>query len=145
PLFSFLTATSGIAAIGQNYVGWGTAFIDVDLDGWEDLFIVNGHAIRHPPKEVGRKQQPVLLLNRQGKFRKASRLIGDYQRTPRLGRGVAFGDLDNDGRVDLVISNVNEPAAVLRGVGGKEHHWLGVQLVGKDHARAVGAKVELEV
>lgn len=144
-LFHFLTSESGIAALGQNYVGWGTAFLDADLDGWEDLFIVNGHAIRFPAKEVGRKQQPVLMLNRKGKFRKASRMIGDYQQTPHLGRGIAFGDLDNDGRIDLVISHINEPVAVLHGIGGKEHHWLGVQLVGKDHACIVGAKVVLEV
>jgi hypothetical protein len=61
------------------------------------------------------------------------------------GRGVGFGDLDNDGRIDLVISHINDPVSILRGIGGQGRHWLGVQLVGKDNADVVGAKVELEV
>jgi hypothetical protein len=146
PLFQFRTTAAGIAAIGQKYVGWGTNFLDADLDGWEDLFVTNGHAIRFPTgKEVSRKQQPVLLLNQGGKFREASKRIGGYHATPRLGRGVGFGDLDNDGRTDLVISHTNEPGAVLRGIGGDGHHWLGVSLEGKDHACAVGAKAVWEV
>ncbi len=146
PFFHFRTAAVGIAAIGQKYVGWGTAFLDVDLDGWEDLFVANGHAIRHPTgKESSRKQQPVLLRNLEGKFRNISAQMGSYYQTPHLARGVGVGDLDNDGRTDLVISHMNEPVAVLRGIGGKDHHWLGVQLVGKDHACVVGAKAVLDV
>ncbi len=146
PFFHFRTAALGIAAIGQRYVGWGTAFLDADLDGWEDLFVSNGHAIRFPTgKDATRRQRPVLLLNKEGKFRDAGRRLGDYFGEPRLGRGVAAGDLDNDGRVDLAVSHMNEPAAVLRGVGGKDHRWLGVQLVGKDNACVVGARAVLEV
>ncbi|MDB5312459.1 MAG: hypothetical protein JWO38_6661 [Gemmataceae bacterium] len=141
PSFQFHTAAAGIAAIGQKYVGWGTAFLDADLDGWEDLFVANGHAIRYPTgRQASRKQHPVLLLNQLGRFRDASDRIGDYAATPRLARGVGFGDLDNDGRTDLVICHVNEPAAVLRGVGGKDHHWLGVRLGGKGHSCVVGAR-----
>lgn len=144
--FQFRSTAAGIGAIGQQYVGWGTAFLDADLDGWEDLLIVNGHAIRYPTgKSVSRKQRPVLLHNQGGKFRLASRRLGEYERTPRLGRGVAFGDLDNDGRVDLVVSHTNEPVAVLRGVGGEGNGWLGVRLVGKDHACVVGARATLAV
>jgi enediyne biosynthesis protein E4 len=146
PFFHFRTAAVGIAAIGQKYVGWGTGFVDVDLDGWEDLFIANGHAIRYPTgKDSSRKQQPVLLRNVQGKFRNISPQIGSYFEKARLARGVGIGDLDNDGRIDLVISHMNEPVAVLRGTGGKDHHWLGIELVGKDHACIVGAKAVLEV
>ena len=146
PSFRFRTTASGIAAIGQKYVGWGTAFIDADLDGWEDLFISNGHAIRYPNgKEANRKQLPVLLLNDGGKFRIASKRLGDYFKTPHLGRGVGFGDLDNDGRIDLVVSHLNEPVAVLRGIGGPANHWLGVRLVGKDHACTVGARAVFTV
>jgi hypothetical protein len=144
--FTYQTVTAGLAAGSQKYVGWGTAFVDVDLDGWEDLFVVNGHAVRyHSAAGVGRKQPPVLYRNLGGKFQEISRQIGSYRARPSLARGVGFGDLDNDGRVDLVISHVNEPVAVLRGVGGKGRHWLGVQVVGRNGADVVGARVALRV
>jgi FG-GAP repeat. len=145
PFFHFRTAAAGIAAIGQKYVGWGTAFVDADLDGWEDLFVANGHAVRYPTgQESTRKQRPVLLMNQgAGKFRAASDRIGTYTQAPHLARGVAFGDLDNDGRTDLVICHTNEPVSILRGIGGEGNHWLGVRLVGKDHACVVGATATL--
>jgi hypothetical protein len=143
--FRHQTVRSGIAEMGQKYVGWGTAFIDVDLDGWEDIFVANGHATRFPQgRGATREQPPVLYRNQGGTFKNVSRQIGGYAERGHMGRGVGFGDLDNDGRVDLVISNVNEPAAVLRGIGGEGRHWVGVALAGKDHADAVGARVELE-
>ena len=146
PFFHFRTPAAGIAAIGQKYVGWGTGFIDVDLDGWEDLFVANGHAIRYPTgKESSRKQRPVLLRNVGGKFQNISPRIGTYYQTPHLDRGVGVGDLDNDGRIDLVTCPMNEPASVLRGIGGKEQHWIGVELAGKNHACVVGAKAVLEL
>jgi hypothetical protein len=144
--FSFQTQAAGLAELSQKYVGWGTAFLDVDLDGWEDLFIVNGHAIRyHSAAGVGRKQPPVLYRNLGGRFKEISRQIGSYRARETLARGVGFGDLDNDGRIDLVISHMNEPVVILRGIGGVGRHWLGVQLAGKDHADVVGARVELRV
>jgi hypothetical protein len=141
--FRYRTAEVGIAALGQRFVGWGTAFLDVDRDGWEDLFIANGHAIRFP-KTTSRKQRPVLMHNRQGRFHDISQRIGTYGQQPHLARGVGFGDLDNDGQTDLVISHMNEPVALLRGVGGQDNHWLGIKLVGKDHASVVGARVILD-
>jgi hypothetical protein len=144
--FTFQTVTAGIAEMDQKYVGWGTGFLDVDLDGWEDLFVANGHAVRyHLAKGVGRTQPPVLYHNRAGKFTPISRQIGSYGETLHLARGVGFGDLDNDGRIDLVISHINDPVAILRGVGGNGRHWLGVQLIGKRNADVVGARVELQV
>ncbi|HEV3143055.1 MAG TPA: CRTAC1 family protein [Gemmataceae bacterium] len=144
--FHFRTQQAGLAQMGQKYVGWGTAFLDVDLDGWEDLFFVNGHAIRYPQgKGMNRKQPPFLYHNLRGKFQDASGQIGSYGATNHLARGVAFGDLDNDGRTDLIISHVNEPVVMLRGIGGADCHWLGVELIGNDHADVVGAKVELQV
>ena len=146
PFFHFHSTAAGIGAIGQKFVGWGTAFLDADLDGWEDLFVANGHAIRYPTgKSASRRQRPVLLLNQGGKkFQDASNQIGDYAASPRLARGVAFGDLDNDGRTDLVISHMNEPVAVLRGIGGAGNHWVGVRLEGKGHACTVGARAVWE-
>lgn len=142
PLFRFRTSAVGIAAMGKNYVGWGTNFLDANLDGWEDLFITNGHAIRFPTgKDISRKQKPVLLMNNSGTFQVSSPLLGAYGQSPHLGRGVGFGDLDNDGRTDLVISHVNEPVAIIRGVGGKNKHWIGVQLQGHQNESTVGAKI----
>jgi hypothetical protein len=145
-LFHYQTVEAGLAERGQRYVGWGTAFVDVDLDGWEDLFVANGHVVHfHPGKAVGRKQPPVMYRNLGGKFEDISRQVGSYGEQVHEARGVGFGDLDNDGRIDVVISHMNEPVAVLRGVGGQDHHWVGIQLVGKDNADVVGARAELEV
>ncbi len=144
--FRFATSTSGIAVIGKKYIGWGTAFIDFDLDGWEDLFASNGHVLIHPTGEgITRRQKPILLLNQgNGKFLPATKRIGPYSQSDHMGRGVAFVDLDNDGRIDVVISHMNEPATILRNVAPNKHHWLGVQLVGAKHADIVGARVVLE-
>lgn len=144
-VFTFQTAAAGIAVIGQKYVGWGTAFIDFDLDGWEDLFVSNGHAIRYPTAVgVTRKQKPVLLLNGgKGKFVPAGKRIGPYGQEEHLGRGVGFVDLDNDGRVDLVLNPTNEPATILRNVCSANNHWIGFHLQGLQHADVVGAKVVL--
>jgi hypothetical protein len=146
PFFRCDTAAAGIPILGRKDVGWGTGFIDFDLDGWEDLFVSNGHTLRHPVGEGrDRRQTPVLLLNRgNGKFLPATRRLGPYGEVEHMGRGVAFVDLDNDGRVEVVISHINEPATILRNVSSPEHHWLGVQLVGAGHADVVGAKVVLE-
>jgi hypothetical protein len=145
--FSYRTVTTGIAAIGQTFVGWGTGFVDIEHRGWEDLFVVNGHAIHHPTgKGVTRKQRPVLLRNQgDSSFADYSKRGGSWFESQHLSRGLALGDLDNDGKVDAVIANMNEPAAVLRNVAPTEgRHWLGVELKGKDHREVVGARIILE-
>ncbi len=141
--FTFQTTAVGIAAIGQKFVGWGTGFLDLDHHGWEDLFIANGHAIRYPIG-ASRRQKPVLLKNVKGKFKDITTRGGPYFREPHLARGVALGDLDNDGKIDAVVIHTNEPVALLRNVSPDDYHWLGVELVGKDHADVVGARVILE-
>lgn len=141
--FMYDTPASGIAAIGQKFVGWGTGFFDIDHDGWEDLFIANGHAIRHPTG-AERRQRPVLLRNCGGKFKEISKRAGPYFQQAHLARGAALGDLDNDGRIDLVVSHINERVAVLRNVAPEGNHWLGVQLARQQHADTVGARVVLE-
>ncbi len=147
-LFTFSTTVSGIAAIGQRYVGFGTAFVDVDGDGWQDLVAINGHVIRHPAGAAGIKQAPVLLRNQgQGKFKAVTPQGGSYFKSEHRGRGLAVGDLDNDGRPDLVVNHINEPVAVLRNIHGdtgQRPHWLGLNLQGKKHADLVGTRVVLE-
>jgi enediyne biosynthesis protein E4 len=143
-MFFFHTPASGIAAIGQAFVGWGTGFVDADRDGWEDLFVANGHAIRYPTG-ASRLQTPVLLRNEgNGRFKDISPRGGDYFRTPHLARGVALGDLDNDGRVDVVVNHLNGPVAVLRNVVSDDAHWLGIELSRPGRADVVGARIMLE-
>lgn len=141
---------AGLAALPRAYVGWGTGFVDVDNDGWEDLVIVNGHVFRHP--EGSTVKQPMLLLHnvdRQGRrtFTNVGGAAGAPFRIPAAGRGLAVGDLDNDGWPDLVVTNVNSPAAVLRNEVAQtrtDGQWLGVRLVGKGHRDVVGSTVVLE-
>jgi hypothetical protein len=142
--FLFGTPGSGIAAIGQSYVGWGTGFLDLDNHGWEDLVVANGHVMRHPRGGTPR-QRPVLLRNRgAGRYVDVTSQGGDYFRGGHRGRGVAIGDLDNDGRPDLVISHVNEPVILLRNEAGRGRHWLGVELSGAGHRDLVGTRVVVE-
>ena len=142
--FSHATSQAGIAVVGGAYVNWGVGFFDYDHDGWEDLLIVNGHAIRFPSK-TDRRQRPILLHNEGKRFREVTGQGGPYFTSPHNGRGAAFGDLDNDGKVDVVVSNLNEPVAILRNVAPTPgRHWIGFQLAAKDHRDLVGARVVLE-
>lgn len=143
--FLFTTPSSGIAAIGQKFVGWGTGFADFDHDGWEDLFIADGHAIRFPTGAT-RRQRPVLMQNKgAGKFVDVSTSRGgSYFQGQYLSRGAMLADLNNDGKVDIVVVNVNEPAAILQNVAPPGNHWVGVDLVGANGSDIVGARIILE-
>jgi hypothetical protein len=151
--FIFASRSAGIAAIERIYVGFGTGFLDFDLDGHEDIFISNGHVVHHPPPPVEVKQPPFLLRNNRQpgdkphevRFENVSARAGPYFQLPHLGRGAALGDLDNDGRIDIVLNPMNEPAALLRNRHDCGNHWLGVELVGRPYRDAVGARLELKV
>jgi hypothetical protein len=147
--FQCVSRAAGITAIGQSYVGFGTGFCDFDRDGALDLFISNGHVVRHPARGDP-AQKPVLFHNTRelgkvgpAKFAIATELGGDYFRENHLGRGVALGDLDNDGRVDLVISHTNSPVTLLRNQVENENQWLGVELLGQHPRDPIGARVTL--
>jgi hypothetical protein len=152
-LFAYASRSAGIAAIGLVYVGFGTAFLDFDLDGNEDLFISNGHVVKYPPLPAEVKQVPILFRNMYKPadkpydvhFENVSGRAGPFFRTKQLGRGVAIGDLDNDGRPDLVLNPMNGPVVLLRNCHETGHHWLGIELVGKPYRDAVGARLTLEV
>jgi hypothetical protein len=144
--FHFSTQAAGIGVIGQSYVGWGTGFVDLDHDGREHLFFVNGHPNFFPRAGARRPQRPVLLRNLgQGRFEPITARGGPYFEQDHNGRGVAFGDLDNDGRTSLVISHLNGPVTILRNEAPTKNHWLGIALVGRDHRDVVGARLTLEV
>jgi hypothetical protein len=144
--FQFATSLAGInAAFRQDYVGWGTGFVDLDNHGWEDLVISNGHVIRFPDPRIGIQHPAFLLRNKGGgHFENVSALGSTYYQQKHCARGLAIGDLNNDGLPDLVISHVNEPIAVLRNISTAGNHWLGVELRGKERRDVVGARVTLE-
>ena len=149
--FRHHSQAAGVSRLGQSFVGFGTAFVDVDNDGWEDLVIANGHVLRFPVNAT-MPQRPVLLRNEGHDGRRQFREIpgrgGAYFKGPHVGRGLAVGDLDDDGWPDVVVSHTNAPAAVLRNVGGttlgKGNHWVGVSLTGKGHRDLAGTVLTLE-
>jgi hypothetical protein len=151
--FVFSSKPAGIAAIGLNYVGFGTGFIDFDRDGAEDIFITNGHVIHYPNDPNWLLQPAVLLRNLykpgdkpfEVRFENVSAKAGPFFQTRHMGRGAAFGDLDNDGKTDIVISHVNEPVVILQNTLDNGNHWLGIELIGKPYRDAVGAVLTLEV
>lgn len=120
-MFLDVTAQSNLALICGQYTGWGGGLFDYDNDGWLDVFVANGNA-HHLYSE-----EDVLARNDgNGRFVDVSRQSGPYFGVKFVGRGTAFGDLDNDGDVDLVVFNLNDRPAVLRNDGGNRNHWLKV-------------------
>jgi hypothetical protein len=130
---------SGIAQASIPFLGWGTDFFDYDNDGWLDLLVVNGHvypAADTQPWNTSYAQRALLFHNLQGRrFDEIGSAAGDGLSTPRVSRGSAVGDLDNDGDVDVVINNLDAVPTVARNAGGSSAgHWLTIRLVG-DPAR----------
>jgi len=145
-MFQPVSRSTGITSTGKLYVGWGTAFFDFDRDGDEDVFVSNGHVIRYP-QAAPLKQQPLLFENQDGnRFRDVAGLAGDYLEDSHMGRGVACGDLDNNHTVDLVVSHINDPVALLSNESKTEHGWLEIQLIGTVSSRdPVGAHITVEL
>jgi len=139
---------SGIAAVTVPYLGWGTGCIDLDNDGWPDLFVVNGHV--YPQVDAlaagaKYKERKLVFLNQgNGTFRDVSSLVGDAVTRAESSRGAAFGDLDNDGRMDVVVENIDGRPMILRNEGRSGNHWIGFQVSGtKSNRAAIGAKVKI--
>jgi len=140
--FYHASQSLGITALGSLYVGWGTMFADFDLDRDPDLFVANGHVVLYP-ENAPLMQRPLLLENEGGKrIRNRSDEAGLYFQQAHMGRGAVATDLDQDGRLDLVVSHTNQPVAVLHNVYSTQHGWLAVRLVGRASSRdAVGARI----
>lgn len=145
-LFRHVSQSVGIAAIGSIHVGWGTRFIDADLDGDEDLVVSNGHVIRFPTNSP-KRQSPLMLENLEGRrFINVTEQAGDYMTSAHPGRGLATGDLDGDGDEDFVVSNLNEPVAVVSNESTPKQNWLTVRIIGRSSCRtAIGAVVTTKI
>lgn len=143
--FSDVSNPNGIGVATRLMSGWGLKFLDYDNDGDLDLLLCNGHPDDTVEKRIeGVKfREPMLLFRNTGKgFENVSAQSGPAFAKPLAGRGLALGDFDNDGAVDLLVSQNNGPPLLLRNAAAKESHWLGVRLVGKKaNIDAVGAKV----
>lgn len=128
--------------------GFGTRFMDFDNDGWRDIFIANGHVLDnieryHPGASYA---EPKLMFRNTGKgvFQNVSDRLGPDFISPRVSRGVAIGDFDNDGDLDILVNNNGGPAQLLRNDGGNANHWLQVLLIGtRSNRDGVGARVKL--
>jgi hypothetical protein len=133
------------------YLGWATRFIDVDLDGDEDLFVSNGHVFPQiEGRDVGTsyRQPNQVFENDRGRFSELALPANDGSRELESSRGAAFGDLDDDGMVDAVVVNIDSEATVLRNTGSLkgDRHWIGFRLIGRGVNRdAYGAKVMFEL
>ena len=142
--FQHISQSTGVAAMGGLYVGWGTVFLDFDRDADEDLFVTNGHVIRYPVNAPLR-QNPLLLENLAGqRVENAGSAGGEFFTTPHMGRGAACGDVDNDGDIDLAVSHVNEPLVVLSNESPNTNHWISIRLIGTHSSRdPIGATVRV--
>ena len=134
----------GLSSVGRLAVGWGLAFADFNQDGIEELFVSNGHIVRYPQNSP-RKQLPFLLRLQQGRLHNVADESDGYLAQAHYGRGLACGDIDLDGDMDLAVSRVNQSVAVLLNESLDTGHWLKVRLVGRVGDRqAIGATVVIE-
>ena len=146
--FNDVAVSSGIGAASKNTLGFGCLFLDADLDGFLDLAAVNGHiddTVRNIRRGVNYEQPPQLFLNDgKGHFRDVARDIGTGFAAPRVGRGLAYGDFDGDGDLDLLITTNNGPAYLFRNDQAAGNRSIRFRLVGtKSNRDAIGARVRI--
>lgn len=151
-LFEDRTREAGLGMPGHRFTGFGTLFFDYDNDGWLDLLVANG-AVQLLPQLIRKRDpfplgQPNQLFHNEGrgKFVEVSELTGEAFQMLEVSRGAAFGDIDNDGDTDVLVTNNNGPARLYLNQVGNRNHWLGLRVVGKGINRdALGAKLEIVI
>jgi hypothetical protein len=145
--FNDVTFSAGVG-VNNRYVAWGCGFVDYDNDGWPDILQVNGHVYPEIDSyNFGQKFKNPRLVYRNlgnGSFQDVSSQMGPGINEQFSSRGAAFGDYNNDGGVDVLILNMNEPPSLLRNNGGNKQNWIKIKLLGSQCNRtAIGARVRV--
>ena len=143
--FDDVTLPSGIGG-EKRFVSWGTGMFDLDNDGYPDIFLVTGNIYPELAKafpQLPYRSPRIIFRNlRNGQFQELGDETGPGVSAAHPSRGCAFGDFDNDGDLDIVVMNINEPPSLLRNDAPANHHWLKVRLIGtKSNRSAIGANV----
>lgn len=137
---------AGLSAVTMPYGGWGTKFVDYDNDGWKDVFVAQGHVmdtISADFPSIQYKQHLLLMRNVRGRYEDVSPNGGPSFRVPLAARGAAFGDFDNDGSVDIIVST-NDGTPVLLHNSGNRNHWITINTVGRSSNRdGIGARIRV--
>jgi enediyne biosynthesis protein E4 len=145
--FTYTTRSTGMGRISMLHSGWGLRLMDYDNDGWKDLLIAQGHdldTIEQTNPQLHYREPMLLARNTGHGFVDVSAASGSVFREAWAGRGLATGDLDNDGRIDAVLSTNDGPVHVIRNETKTENHWLTLKLVGhKSNRDAIGAVVKI--
>ncbi len=141
--FTDRARSTGIRDPSWSMLGFGTQFVDADLDGWEDLFLVNGHVDDFSHKQIPYKMRPQFFQNQKSRFvERFGREIGPFFDEPRLGRGLARLDWNRDGLNDVAVSQIGDPAALVTNRTRNAGHRIGLTLVGTNRSRdAIGTRV----
>src|SRR2546421_2245311 len=147
-LFSYVTITSGLGQVTMPHSGWGIRFIDYDNDGWKDLLVAQGHdldTVELTSPNLHYREPMSLIRNTANGFVDVSAESGSAFQQPWVARGLAVGDIDNDGRVDAVVTTNDGGLHVLHNETATKNHWLTLKLVGRKSNRdAIGAEVQLK-
>lgn len=145
--FDYASLVSGLGAISMLHSGWSLRFMDYDNDGWKDLLIAQGHDLDTIEKSFPqlRYREPMMLVRNTGKkFVDVSGISTEIFHDAWVGRGMAIGDINDDGRIDAVVSTNGSPAHVLLNLTDTRNHWITLRLIGhKSNRDAIGAQVKL--
>ncbi len=145
--FIDMTVANGLAGT-TDMSGWGNGMVDFDNDGLKDLFVARANVMDNISEAIPARHSPepngVFRNLGGGKLKDVSAAAGPDFQKEAAHRGVAFGDLDNDGRVDMVVSVLNGPAEVFHNISGSGNHWILLKLVGtKSNRMGIGAQIKL--